>query len=62
MSFVAIRNHDFSGPTADLGNKRGFGTKLMVIFLWEATKTFRIWIYSLYLDCYFMSAGQVMMF
>lgn len=64
MSFIAIRNHDFSGPTADLENKKGFGIILfyLVIFVWEAKKTFRIWIYALQLDCYFMSAGQVMMF
>lgn len=62
MSSVAIRNHDLSGCAADLEDEEGFNTILMVIFLWEATNTFRIWIYSSHLDCYFMRAGQVMMF
>lgn len=57
MSFAVKRNHDFSsGLAADLEIK-GFNTILLI----EATKTFRIWIYSLYLVCYIMNADQVMM-
>lgn len=62
MSFVAIRNHGFSGCGADLEEEEGFNTILMVIFLWEATSISRILIYSSHLDCCFMSTGQVMMF
>ena len=60
--FCAVRNHDFSGCAADLEDEEGFNTILMVIFLWEATSTFRILIHASHLDCCFMSTGQVMMF
>lgn len=42
MSFIANRNHDFSGPTTDLENEKDLIQDSWVFFVGEATKTFRI--------------------
>lgn len=52
MSFVANRNHDFSGSTVDFKNKKDVVKYTRFFFLGKLQRL-RIWIYSLYPACLF---------
>lgn len=52
MSFVASRNRDFPGPTADLENKKDLIGYSWVFFS-KKLQRLRIWIDFVYLVCSF---------